>query len=176
MKSEEATSQFDKYCYSDGFSVYSLVDLYSDLCGNDVTLSHVKKDVNGNSGKIFKIEVRQANLNNNNIYLDSHTSANPEIPVRDDSLLQNRKYEAINLIKHGDSPSTSAKLNVVAEEGDNDTTSSSPKAASIPVFPDTLQNINDRTKHEVRKKRIHFFSIMKCLQCLEKSRISNVDE
>ncbi|KAG6512639.1 hypothetical protein ZIOFF_030764 [Zingiber officinale] len=147
IKSEEATSQFDTYCYSDGSSVYSLVDLYSDLCGNDVTLSHVKKAMNGNSSKTFKIEVRQANLNNNNIYLDSHTSANPEIPVRDDSLLQNRKYEAINLIKHGDSLSAS-KLNVVAEEGDNDTTSSSPKATSIPMSPDTLQNINDSTKHE----------------------------
>ncbi|WOL01283.1 eIF-2-alpha kinase GCN2 isoform X1 [Canna indica] len=147
---EAAASQLHKCSFSDGPFAYSSVDLYSDLCDNDATLGgHVTKDLNSNPSKIFSTHVGSLDMDRNkNIFLESHTLHNVGIPARDDNSLQTRKIESLSVIKPAIAPLAVAKLNIVAEEADNDKTSESSNPTYKPLIANTLQKRSDSTLNE----------------------------
>ncbi|XP_073116363.1 eIF-2-alpha kinase GCN2 isoform X3 [Elaeis guineensis] len=146
-----AAVQLDVCYHSEEPFVYSCVDLYGDLCGDNATWgSHDSKVADQNSSKIFRAQTGLIGKSKDkNILLQSHTLANLESVIPDHSIFQNMTPEALHATKHGAIPWVVTKLNFVAEETETDSKFSSPKAYDQQSVLDSSEKGSDSAQHEV---------------------------
>lgn len=154
---KDVAVQHDVCCHSEEPSIYSSIDLYSDLCGDSATWgSHDTKVANENSSKIFRAQTGLIGKSKNkNILLESHTLANLESVITDRGIFQNMAPEVLHATKHGTIPRVVTKLNLVAEETETDSKFSSPKAYDQQSVIDS----SDSTQHEVINN-IHVYILL----------------
>lgn len=139
-------------CYrSEEPFIYSSIDLYSDLCGDNATWGcHGAKVANQSSSKIFRAQTGLSDKSKSkNILLQSHTSANLENVITDHSIFQNMTPEELRATKHGAIPRIVTKLNFVAEETETDSECASAKTYDQQSVLDSSEKSSDSKLREV---------------------------
>eukprot|EP00268_Persea_americana_P003306 TRINITY_DN10996_c0_g1_i6.p1 TRINITY_DN10996_c0_g1~~TRINITY_DN10996_c0_g1_i6.p1 ORF type:complete len:1275 (-),score=277.01 TRINITY_DN10996_c0_g1_i6:717-4541(-) len=134
----------DKTCSSSGSFVYGLIDLFSDMCGDGGSWNQGlgTEVLNGNVGKTSRdrtISSDRRKGRNSLLHDTTSDTSNIRYGIHEDRYFEKTKPVVLPDTGERSIPQTLAKLDVVEEETEDDTKSTS-TASSISLYKESLQD------------------------------------